>query len=108
LAVRAGWRAVAGHGEGVGAGLRWWQRLLQRAEDGRGDVPFPLLKRTKNPTDADIDAIENVCRCGSYFRIRAAIKAAGRRAADVTETKPTAATGHIPLCARTVTVSAPQ
>lgn len=35
-----------------------------------------LLKRTKNPTDADIDAIENVCRCGTYFRIREAIKAA--------------------------------
>ena len=35
-----------------------------------------LLKRTRNPTDADIDAIENVCRCGSYFRIREAIKSA--------------------------------
>jgi isoquinoline 1-oxidoreductase alpha subunit len=35
-----------------------------------------LLKRTKNPTDADIDAIENVCRCGTYFRIREAIKKA--------------------------------
>lgn len=35
-----------------------------------------LLRRTKHPTDADIDAIENVCRCGSYFRIREAIKAA--------------------------------
>lgn len=35
-----------------------------------------LLKRTTNPTDADIDAIENVCRCGTYFRIREAIKAA--------------------------------
>jgi isoquinoline 1-oxidoreductase alpha subunit len=35
-----------------------------------------LLKRTKNPTDADIDKIENVCRCGSYFRIREAIKRA--------------------------------
>ena len=35
-----------------------------------------LLKRTKSPTDADIDAIENVCRCGTYGRIRAAIKAA--------------------------------
>jgi isoquinoline 1-oxidoreductase alpha subunit len=33
-----------------------------------------LLKKTKNPTDADIDAIQNVCRCGSYFRIREAIK----------------------------------
>jgi isoquinoline 1-oxidoreductase subunit alpha len=36
-----------------------------------------LLSRTKNPTDADIDAIENMCRCGTYGRIRQAIKAAG-------------------------------
>ncbi len=35
-----------------------------------------LLRRTKTPTDADIDAIENVCRCGTYGRIREAIKAA--------------------------------
>ena len=35
-----------------------------------------LLKKTLNPTDADIDAIDNVCRCGSYFRIREAIKSA--------------------------------
>ncbi|WP_436499008.1 (2Fe-2S)-binding protein [Actinokineospora sp. HUAS TT18] len=35
-----------------------------------------LLKKTKTPTDADIDAIENVCRCGSYCRIRDAIKRA--------------------------------
>jgi isoquinoline 1-oxidoreductase alpha subunit len=38
-----------------------------------------LLDRTKNPTDADIDAIENVCRCGSYFRIREAIKRAAAK-----------------------------
>jgi isoquinoline 1-oxidoreductase alpha subunit len=35
-----------------------------------------LLKRTKTPTDADIDAIENMCRCGTYGRIRAAIQRA--------------------------------
>ena len=35
-----------------------------------------LLRRTRNPSDADIDAIENVCRCGTYGRIREAIKAA--------------------------------
>ncbi|WP_441247926.1 (2Fe-2S)-binding protein [Kitasatospora sp. McL0602] len=35
-----------------------------------------LLRRTPNPTDADIDRIENVCRCGTYFRIREAIKQA--------------------------------
>jgi isoquinoline 1-oxidoreductase alpha subunit len=26
-------------------------------------------------TDADLDEIRNVCRCGTYFRIREAIKA---------------------------------
>ena len=36
-----------------------------------------LLSRTKNPSDADIDAIENMCRCGTYGRILEAIKAAG-------------------------------
>jgi isoquinoline 1-oxidoreductase alpha subunit len=39
-----------------------------------------LLKRTQNkPTDADIDAIENMCRCGTYGRIREAIKAAAAK-----------------------------
>jgi isoquinoline 1-oxidoreductase alpha subunit len=35
-----------------------------------------LISRNSNPTDADIDAIENMCRCGTYGRIRDAIKAA--------------------------------
>nr|UFE15769.1 (2Fe-2S)-binding protein [Microtetraspora sp. AC03309] len=26
-------------------------------------------------TDADLDGIRNICRCGTYFRIRQAIKA---------------------------------
>ncbi|HET9141882.1 (2Fe-2S)-binding protein [Actinophytocola sp.] len=38
-----------------------------------------LLRRTPDPTDADIDKIENVCRCGTYFRIREAIKRAAAR-----------------------------
>jgi isoquinoline 1-oxidoreductase alpha subunit len=38
-----------------------------------------LLSRTKTPTDADIDAIENMCRCGTYGRIREAIKAAAAK-----------------------------
>jgi len=38
-----------------------------------------LLARTPEPTDADIDAaISNICRCGTYQRIRAAIHAAAR------------------------------
>jgi isoquinoline 1-oxidoreductase subunit alpha len=44
-----------------------------------------LLKSTRNPSDADIDAAMsgNLCRCGTYQRVRAAIHtaaAAGRRA----------------------------
>jgi isoquinoline 1-oxidoreductase alpha subunit len=36
-----------------------------------------LLKDKPQPTDADIDAaITNICRCGSYVRIRAGIHAA--------------------------------
>jgi len=37
-----------------------------------------LLAKTPNPTDADIDAAMagNICRCGTYVRIRAAIKQA--------------------------------
>ena len=37
-----------------------------------------LLKQTPKPTDADIDAAMagNLCRCGTYTRIRAAIKQA--------------------------------
>jgi isoquinoline 1-oxidoreductase alpha subunit len=38
-----------------------------------------LLARTPQPTDADIDAaMTNICRCGSYPRIRAAIHAAAK------------------------------
>ena len=42
-----------------------------------------LLATTPHPTDADIDAgmNGNICRCGCYQRIRAAIKAAAAPAA---------------------------
>jgi isoquinoline 1-oxidoreductase alpha subunit len=35
-----------------------------------------LLAKNKNPSDADIDNAMsgNICRCGTYPRIRAAIK----------------------------------
>ena len=39
-----------------------------------------LLQRNKAPSDADIDAAMsgNICRCGTYPRIKAAIKRAGQ------------------------------
>ena len=39
-----------------------------------------LLKDKPKPTDADIDAaITNICRCGTYQHVRAAIHAAAER-----------------------------
>lgn len=39
-----------------------------------------LLKNNPNPTDADIDAAMsgNICRCGTYLRIKDAIKSAAK------------------------------
>jgi len=40
-----------------------------------------LLAARPKPTDADIDqAMDNVCRCGTYLRIRAAVKRAAELA----------------------------
>ena len=42
-----------------------------------------LLARTRNPSDQDIDRAMagNICRCGTYQRIRAAIKTAAKERA---------------------------
>ena len=42
-----------------------------------------LLKDNKNPTDQDIDSVMsgNICRCGTYQRIRAAIHQAAKEMA---------------------------
>lgn len=46
-----------------------------------------LLRSTPHPTDADIDAAMagNICRCGTYVRIRAAIKNAAQLGAARTK-----------------------
>ena len=42
-----------------------------------------FLKRHPNPSDADIDDnITNICRCGTYVRIRKAIHRAAEIAAE--------------------------
>lgn len=40
-----------------------------------------LLKSNPSPTDADIDAAMsgNICRCGTYLRIKDAIKSVGKK-----------------------------
>ena len=52
-----------------------------------------LLARTPHPTDADIDAaMSNICRCGTYQRVRAAIhRAAKSKAAGTTSNTPSKA-----------------
>lgn len=47
-----------------------------------------LLEKNPNPDDADIDKAMsgNLCRCGTYFRVRKAIKLAADYAADTGDT----------------------
>ena len=53
-------------------------------QSGQVMAAAALLKSTPKPTDKDIDDVmSNICRCGTYQRIRAAIHvAAGTRTAD--------------------------
>jgi isoquinoline 1-oxidoreductase alpha subunit len=47
-----------------------------------------LLARSPNPSDQEINAAMagNICRCGTYVRIRAAIKQAATGKAEVLQT----------------------
>ena len=48
-------------------------------QSGQIMAAVALLKAKPRPTDADIDeAMNNICRCGTYNRIRAAIHAVAR------------------------------
>ncbi len=47
-----------------------------------------LLKKKPNPTDKDIeDAMTNICRCGTYQRIKAGIKQAAAEISGKTKAK---------------------
>jgi isoquinoline 1-oxidoreductase alpha subunit len=52
-------------------------------QSGQIMAAVALLKRTPKPTDQQIDdAMVNICRCGTYQRIRAAVHmAAGQKGA---------------------------
>jgi isoquinoline 1-oxidoreductase subunit alpha len=61
-----------------------WQMLdvvqCGYCQSGQVMSAIGLLSANRNPTDADIDSAMdgNICRCGTYQRIRAAIHAAAR------------------------------
>jgi isoquinoline 1-oxidoreductase subunit alpha len=51
-------------------------------QSGQIMAAVSLLKEKPKPTDADIDAaMTNICRCGTYARVRAAIHTAAREIA---------------------------
>ena len=78
--------------EGLGAGGRlhplqaaWIAEQVPQCgycQSGMLMAAAALLEKKPRPTDADIDeAMTNICRCGTYQRVRAAIKrAAGTKA----------------------------
>ncbi len=54
-----------------------------------------LLAQKTNPTDADIDAaITNICRCGTYVRLRKAIHRAAAQTADAGKISPAKEAGR--------------
>jgi isoquinoline 1-oxidoreductase alpha subunit len=61
-----------------------WEKLdvpqCGYCQSGQVMAAAALLAKRKRPTDADIDAAMtgNLCRCGTYGRIRAAIKEAAK------------------------------
>ncbi len=63
----------------------WVERQVAQCgycQSGQLMAAAGLLARTKSPTDAEIDeAMTNICRCGTYPRLRAAIHDAARPAA---------------------------
>ncbi|HEV2286768.1 MAG TPA: (2Fe-2S)-binding protein [Steroidobacteraceae bacterium] len=69
----------------VGAAVQAaWDRIdvpqCGYCQSGQVMAATALLARNPKPTDADIDAalIGNICRCGTYARIRAAIHGAAK------------------------------
>jgi isoquinoline 1-oxidoreductase alpha subunit len=61
--------------------LAWAQHNVPQCgycQSGQIMQAAAMLEKTPNPTDGDIDRVMagNICRCGTYQRIRAAIKTA--------------------------------
>ena len=74
-------RAVGGGGDGLSpVQLAWIDHQVPQCgycQSGMIMAASALLARNPSPTDAEIDAgITNICRCGSYPRVRKAIHSA--------------------------------
>jgi isoquinoline 1-oxidoreductase alpha subunit len=69
----------------------WVERQVAQCgycQSGQLMAATALLTKTKSPTDQEIDvAMTNICRCGTYERIRAAIHDVARGATAATEQK---------------------
>ena len=62
-------------------------------QSGQIMAAVALLKKTPKPTDKDIDAaMSNICRCGTYQRVRAAIHLAAK---EVGSTRRSAASADV-------------
>ena len=72
----------------------WIEKMVPQCgfcQSGMIMAAAALLRRNANPTDEEIDeAITNICRCGTYPRIRKAILAATGKAAAATSAPATA------------------
>lgn len=77
---------IEGLGETLHPVQRAWQSIdvpqCGYCQSGQIMSAVALLERNPSPTDADIDNAMsgNICRCGTYVRVRAAIKEAANLA----------------------------
>ena len=90
VSAAAGKRVVTIEGLAAGGRLHpvqqaWIEHQVPQCgycQGGQILAAVALLRKNPQPSDADIDeAMTNLCRCGSYARIRAAIHAAAKKKA---------------------------
>ena len=67
--------------EGMGGGERAAMRILPAGTDHAGGVAALVEAASRRDDDIDDGMAGNICRCGTYQRIRAAIKTAAKETA---------------------------
>lgn len=80
---------ISDNGQMTEVQLAWVQHQVPQCgycQSGMIVAVEALLNENPNPTDEDIDnSITNICRCGTYNRIRAAIHTAAKMREEKTE-----------------------